>query len=51
MTPASVGHTACTPPGVRYVEPILGTTQLIPAHPNARGERAIATRVLAAIGR
>ncbi|GAA1458265.1 SGNH/GDSL hydrolase family protein [Williamsia maris] len=51
MAPASVGHTACTPPGVRYVEPILGTTQIIPAHPNARGERAIATQVLAAINR
>ena len=48
---SSVGHEACTPPGVRYVEPLVGAAQWVPLHPNARGERQMATVVGAAIGR
>ncbi|WP_226995733.1 SGNH/GDSL hydrolase family protein [Gordonia phthalatica] len=47
----SVGHEACKPRGVRYVEPLVGAAQLVPLHPNALGERQMAKVVGAAIGR
>ncbi|MGO3327121.1 SGNH/GDSL hydrolase family protein [Gordonia sp. (in: high G+C Gram-positive bacteria)] len=39
---ASVGHDACKAPGVRWVEPVLTTSQLVPVHPNSLGERQMA---------
>ncbi|WOC12356.1 SGNH/GDSL hydrolase family protein [Gordonia sp. MP11Mi] len=39
---ASTGHDACKPVGVRWVEPLLTTVQLVPVHPNALGERRMA---------
>lgn len=38
----SVGHDACQRPGVRWVAPIVQLHQVVPAHPNARGERQMA---------
>ncbi|MCF8572168.1 SGNH/GDSL hydrolase family protein [Gordonia sp. HY002] len=39
---ASVGHDACKAPGVRWVEPVLTTSQFVPVHPNSLGERRMA---------
>lgn len=38
---ASEGHDACQSGDQRWVEPVLGTTQFVPVHPNARGERGM----------
>ena len=38
----SEGHDACQPVGVRWIEPAFGTTQYVPVHPNALGERGMA---------
>lgn len=38
----SEGKDACAPVDVRWVEPLLGTLQYVPIHPNARGEAAMA---------
>lgn len=38
----STGHDACKPAGTRWVEPMLGSTQLVPVHPDAVGEAAMA---------
>ena len=34
----SVGHNACEPVGVRWIEPIFGSLTGVPVHPNAVGE-------------
>ncbi|MBM7368090.1 SGNH/GDSL hydrolase family protein [Gordonia hydrophobica] len=47
---SSVGHEACTPRGVRYVEPALGAAQSVGLHPNALGERHMAAVVDEAVG-
>ncbi|MFM9378883.1 SGNH/GDSL hydrolase family protein [Gordonia sp. VNK21] len=39
---ASKGHDACTPEGVRWVEPTLTTVQPVPLHPNALGAAKMA---------
>lgn len=41
-TTPSIGHDACQPVGVRWVEPIFGTVQPVPVHPNTLGEREMA---------
>lgn len=41
-TTPSVGHDSCQPADVRWIEPIVGATQPVPVHPNARGARALA---------
>jgi lysophospholipase L1-like esterase len=46
---ASVGHDACTPEGLRWVEPVLPGTVAFPVHPNASGEAADARAVQAAL--
>ena len=51
LEPSTEAHNACTGPGNRYVEPLIGATQFVPAHPNARGEAAFARQVSAAIDR
>ena len=46
----SAGHDACKPIGTRWVEPVAGSTNYIPVHPNALGERAMADRAIAVLG-
>jgi lysophospholipase L1-like esterase len=46
---ASVGHDACQPPGVRWVEPILGFSGAAPVHPNRLGMECTAVVALAVI--
>jgi lysophospholipase L1-like esterase len=40
----SAGHDACQPIGTRWVEPVVGSTNYVPVHPNALGEQAMAAR-------
>jgi lysophospholipase L1-like esterase len=35
-------HNACQEPGVRWVEPLIGSLTGVPVHPNAEGEEALA---------
>ncbi len=46
----SLGHDACQPPGVRWVEPVVPLSPAAPVHPNALGMQAMATVLLAALG-
>lgn len=39
---ASVGHDACQPIGVRWIEPVLQGTNAVVVHPNALGEAKMA---------
>ncbi len=49
--PASAQHDFCRPRGVRWTEGLFPTSPTIPFHPNARGELAMAERVLATTAR
>lgn len=49
-TTPSIGHDSCKPVGVRWVEPIFGTVQPVPVHPNALGEREMAGIVSRTLG-
>ena len=51
MSVRSEGRDGCQSPDVRWIEPLLGTDQLVPVHPNAAGERAIADAVLDVLDR
>ncbi|MEU5110994.1 SGNH/GDSL hydrolase family protein [Streptomyces longwoodensis] len=42
----TVGHDMCKAPGDRWIEPLRPTSPAAPAHPNARGEEAMAGAVL-----
>jgi hypothetical protein len=42
----SDGHDACKPIGVRWVEPVLQGTNPVIVHPNALGERQMATQAM-----
>jgi hypothetical protein len=46
----SIGHDACQPPGVKWVEGLLPTSLAAPFHPNELGEEAMARQVLATAG-
>lgn len=46
---ASVGHDVCTGLQTRWVEGLVPTSAAAPMHPNAKGERAAANAVLAAL--
>ena len=46
----SKGHDACKPIGTRWVEPAFGSTNYVPVHPNALGERAMARQAIAVLG-
>ena len=46
----SEGHDACKPIGVRWVEPVLQTTNPVVVHPNALGERRMARRTIKRLG-
>ncbi|MFI5822375.1 SGNH/GDSL hydrolase family protein [Streptomyces rishiriensis] len=41
----TVGHDMCTPPEVRWIEPLQPASPAAPAHPNAKGEEAMAGAV------
>jgi hypothetical protein len=45
----SLGHDACQPPLVKWVEPLAPTAPAAPVHPNARGEAGMAAAVLDAM--
>ncbi|HYH34641.1 MAG TPA: SGNH/GDSL hydrolase family protein [Nocardioides sp.] len=47
----SHGHDACQDLGVRWVEPVLTSTNPVVVHPNALGERKMARRALQVLGR
>jgi hypothetical protein len=42
----SEGHDACQPIGVRWIEPVLTSTNPVVAHPNAFGESEMAARTI-----
>lgn len=46
----SEGHDACQPIGVRWIEPVLPTTNPVVVHPNALGERKMAARTIKVLG-
>ncbi|MEU9287847.1 SGNH/GDSL hydrolase family protein [Streptomyces sp. NPDC048275] len=45
----SVGHDACSPAGTRWIEPLRPSSPAAMVHPNAHGERGMATAVLSAL--
>ncbi|SEG92133.1 GDSL-like Lipase/Acylhydrolase family protein [Actinacidiphila yanglinensis] len=47
----TVGHDLCRPTGERWIETFAPQTPAAPVHPNAAGERAMATAVEKAVGR
>ena len=50
LSVASEGHDACQPLGVRWVEPVLQSTNPVVVHPNALGEAEMAKLAMAALG-
>ena len=50
MNRVSDGHDACKPLGVRWVEPVLQTTNPVVVHPNALGEAQMATQAMKVLG-
>jgi len=46
----SEGHDACRPIGVRWIEPVLPTTNPVVVHPNALGEAKMAARSISVLG-
>ena len=50
MSVASEGHDACQAIGVRWIEPVVGTTNPVIVHPNAFGERRMADRTMRVLG-
>ncbi len=47
---SSIGHDACKPPGVAWVNGIVPNSVAYPLHPNQAGERNMANQVLLALG-
>ncbi|KXT58582.1 esterase [Gordonia sp. QH-12] len=45
MAARSIGHEACSPRGMRWIEPQIGADSPIVMHPNEAGQRAIADAV------
>jgi lysophospholipase L1-like esterase len=50
LSAASNGHDACQRLGVRWIEPVLQTTNPVVVHPNALGEAAMATQTITVLG-
>ena len=50
MSVVSEGHDACQSIGVRWVEPVVGTTNPVVVHPNAFGEKRMADRTMYVLG-
>jgi lysophospholipase L1-like esterase len=46
---ASVGHSACALPGLRWVEPVVPVNAAAPLHPNLLGMKAMADLVMPAM--
>src|SRR5213075_1179555 len=46
----SIGHDACQPPGIKWVEGPVPTTPAAPVHPNLLGMNAASDLVVAAFG-
>lgn len=46
----TIGHDACQLPGRKWVEGLVPTSPAAPVHPNALGEAAMATAVVATLG-
>jgi lysophospholipase L1-like esterase len=46
---AGIGHDACQPPGIRWVEPAVFIPLAAPVHPNIQGMQGVAIEVVAAI--
>jgi lysophospholipase L1-like esterase len=49
LNTVSLGHDACQPIGVRWVEPVLQGTNAVIVHPNALGEREMATQTISVL--
>lgn len=47
---ATIGHDACKPTWIRWIEGEIPASPAAPWHPNARGEKAMAAQVETAIG-
>jgi lysophospholipase L1-like esterase len=47
---SSIGHDACKPPGVAWVNGIVPNSVAYPLHPNQAGEQNMANQVLIALG-
>jgi hypothetical protein len=47
---ASIGHDACKPPGIRWVEPLVPANAAAPVHPNLFGMIGASKLVVAAAG-
>lgn len=45
----TVGHDACQPAGVKWVEGLIPSSLAVPLHPNASGEKAVARLIVAAV--
>lgn len=45
----SVGHDACQPIGVRWIEPVVAGTNAVVVHPNALGEAEMAAQTIAVL--
>jgi lysophospholipase L1-like esterase len=50
MGQVSSGRDACQPVGVRWIEPVLQTTNPVVVHPNALGEAGMAAQVVRVLG-
>ncbi|CAM3589832.1 SGNH/GDSL hydrolase family protein [Kibdelosporangium persicum] len=50
MNTVSEGHDACQPLGVRWIEPVLHTTNPVVVHPNALGEAKMAAQAVKVLG-
>jgi lysophospholipase L1-like esterase len=50
FTDVSNGHDACQPIGVRWIEPVLQTTNPVVVHPNALGEANMAAQTAEVLG-
>ena len=50
LTEVSEGHDACQRLGVRWIEPVLQTTNPVVVHPNALGESNLATQTMRVLG-
>ncbi len=46
---ASIGHDNCQSPGTKWVEGLVPTSPAAPFHPNALGEKSMASQVTAAV--
>ncbi|MEU8790935.1 SGNH/GDSL hydrolase family protein [Streptomyces sp. NPDC048643] len=47
----TVGHDMCKAPADRWIEPLRPTSPAAPAHPNAKGEEAMAQALVKTLGR